>query len=95
MKRSKLEKCLATLALGLIFAIPAVHADDSKMENKAEKAGDSISETASDAKRGIKKGARKVKDSACELVNGKMECAGKKVKNKAKDLGDKMEDAAD
>jgi len=95
MKRTKLEKGLAVLALGLVFAIPAVHAEDSKLEKKADKAGDAISETAHDAKRGTKKAFRNAKDKGCELVNGKMECAAKKVKNKAKDLGDKAEDAAD
>lgn len=91
MKRTKLEKCLAVLALGLVFAIPAVHAEDSKME----KAGDAISEGAKDVKRGAKKAGRKVKDETCELVNGKMECAGKKLKHKVQNAGDKLEDAAD
>jgi hypothetical protein len=95
MKRTKLEKCLAVLALGLVFAIPAVHAEDSKMEKKADQAGDAISEGAKDLKRGTKKAVRNVKDETCELVNGKMECAGKKVKHGAKNLGDKVEDAAD
>lgn len=95
MKRTKLEKCLAVLALGLVFAIPAVHAEDSKMEKAADHAGDKISEGAKDVKRGAKKAGRKVKDETCEMVHGKMECAGKKVKHKAENLGDKVEDAAD
>lgn len=95
MKRSKLEKALAAVTLGLVLSIPVVHADDGKVENAAEKAGDSVAEAAKDAKRGTKKAVRSVKDETCELVNGKMECAGKKAKNSVKNLGDKVEDVTD
>jgi hypothetical protein len=36
-----------------------------------------------------------VKQKGCEVVNDKMECAGKAVKNKVKDAGEALEDAID
>ena len=91
MKRSKFEKVLATIAFGLVLSIPLVQAEESKMD----KAGDAIHEGANDTKRAAKKAVRGAKDKGCELVNGKMDCAGKKLKHKAQNAGDKMEDAAD
>lgn len=38
-----------------------------------------------------KRGYRSVKDKACEMVNGKMECVAKKVGSKAKNLTDDAE----
>ena len=52
-------------------------------------------EAANDSKRGIKKGTRAVKDKACEMVNGKMECEAKKIKHTMQNISDKVEDAVD
>lgn len=60
-----------------------------------ETLGEKTTEAVKDTKRGAKKAARDVKQKGCELVNGKMECAGKKVKNKIKDAGDSVEDAVE
>ena len=60
-----------------------------------ESVGDKVEEAASDTGRAVKKSARKVKDKTCEMVNGKMECAAKKAKHSAKNMGDKIEDATD
>lgn len=34
---------------------------------------------------------RAAKDKACEMVNGKMKCIGKKLKHKAENIQDKVE----
>lgn len=91
MKMNKWKKlsgaAVLAVTLGLAAPVAYVHADDTM----GEKAG----EAAKDTGRAVKKGARAVQDKSCELVNGKMECAGKKLKNKAKNTVDKVEDATD
>ena len=64
----------ATLAGSYASAVETV---GEKMETSGNKAADSVKST-----------YRKGKDKACEMVDGKMSCAGKKMKHK-------MEDAAD
>jgi hypothetical protein len=58
-----------------------------------------VSQTAkegvSDVKKTVRKGVRKSKDKTCELVNGKMECAAKKLKHKAQNVGDDINDKMD
>jgi hypothetical protein len=39
----------------------------------------------------VKSNFRKVDDKMCEMVNGKMNCMAKKVKNKVKNTTDKIE----
>ncbi len=80
-----LKVTLATFALSTaLYALPA---------RSEETVGEKMNEAASDTKKAVKKSARKVKDKTCELVNGKMECAGKKLKHKAQNVGDEVEDA--
>ena len=57
-----------------------------------ETVGEKVSETASDAGKTVKKGARAVKDKSCHMVKGKMQCAGEKVKHKAQNAADEIED---
>lgn len=76
---------IVVLALSLMSV--SAFADQSVKE-KAKEAGN-------DASRSVKKGTREVKDKACELVNGKMECAAQKVKHSLQNAGDKVEDAVD
>lgn len=57
-----------------------------------ETMGDKASEAASDTGKSVKKGARAVKDKTCHMVKGKMECAGEKVKHKAQNAADEVED---
>lgn len=78
---------LVTTALVGSFTSPVVHADETVKEK--------VSEAGNDTKRAMKKGARKVKDETCEMVNGKMNCVGKKIKHGAQNVGDKVEDAVD
>jgi uncharacterized protein YjbJ (UPF0337 family) len=70
------------------FTITHAHAEDTTVKEKAAEAGN-------DTKRAVKKGARKVKDETCEMVNGKMECAAKKAKHTMQNAGDKVKDAVD
>jgi len=77
---------MATAILGG-FTLSAAHADDTVKEK--------ASEAANDTKRGVKKGARAVQDKTCEMVNGKMECAAKKVKHSIQNGADNVEDAID
>ncbi|MBC7742271.1 MAG: hypothetical protein H7061_08740 [Bdellovibrionaceae bacterium] len=60
----------------------------------AETVGEKVSEAGSDMKKSIKKGARNVKDKTCEMVNGKMECAAKKIGHKLQNAGDEISDKA-
>jgi gas vesicle protein len=50
-------------------------------------------EAISDVKKGARKTGRKVKDKSCELVDGKMSCAGKKMKHKVENAADDVKDA--
>lgn len=56
--------------------------------------GDKVQEGAEDAGKNVKKGYRHVKDKACEMVNEKLECAGKKAMNKARNAADEVRDKA-
>ena len=78
---------VATMALLGSFTSNFVHADETVKEK--------VSEAGKDTKRAMKKGARKVKDETCEMVNGKMKCIGKKIKHSAQNAGEKIEDAID
>jgi hypothetical protein len=69
------------------FTLNTAHADETVKEK--------VSEAGHDTKRAVKKGARKVKDETCEMVNGKMKCVGQKMKHSAQNVGDKVEDAVD
>jgi uncharacterized protein YjbJ (UPF0337 family) len=60
-------------------------------ESVKEKARESIN----DSKRAIKQAHRDFEDKTCELVNGKMVCALKKVKHSVEKSTDKVQDAAD
>lgn len=57
-------------------------------------ATEQVKEAGRDLKTGTKKAVRKVKDETCEMVNGKMECAAKKVGNKVDNAVDDVKDGA-
>lgn len=78
---------VVTTALLGSFASNFAHADETVKEK--------VTEVGNDTKRAMKKGARKVKDETCEMVNGKMKCIGKKIKHSAQNAGEKIEDAID
>ena len=43
----------------------------------------------------VKEGYRNAKDKTCEMINGKMECVGKKIKNKTRTAVDKTKTKAE
>ena len=84
MKWTEMVLLASSLAVGYAsFA----HAEETMTEKAAE--------TGRDIKKGAKKAGRAVSDEACEMVNGKMECAGKKLKHKAQNVGDEIKDKTD
>ncbi|UYL09352.1 hypothetical protein B9G69_002045 [Bdellovibrio sp. SKB1291214] len=79
-------KIFTSLVLaGLLFGTSYSVANDVK---------ESVKETAQDAKKTVKKGTHRVQEEGCEMVNGKMECAGKKIKNRATEVKDEVKDMA-
>jgi type II secretory pathway pseudopilin PulG len=77
---------LMKLALvGMIAAssMPAFAEDSVKQD---------VKEAAQDTGKAMKKAGRKVKDETCEMVNGKMECAAKKMKHKVQNAADEAKD---
>jgi hypothetical protein len=50
--------------------------------------GNDAKHAANDVKKTAKKTARSVKDKTCEMVDGKLSCAGKKLKHKAQNAAD-------
>lgn len=75
----------ATLSLG--FASFSNASDDSLKDKTVE--------AAKDVKKNAKQAGRNMKDEACEMVNGKMECMGQKIKNKTKNAVDEVKDKVD
>ena len=71
------------LSLCLIFSAQAEETVTEKIETQTNKATDSV-----------KKTYRSAKDKTCEMVNGKMECAVKKLKHKGQNAMDKVETKA-
>lgn len=76
-----------TIVLAGVSHIDVSYADETVKEKAAE--------VANDTKRAVKKGARKIKDETCEMVDGKMKCVAKKIKHSVQNAGDKIEDAVD
>lgn len=81
-----LTALVTTTILGA-SAMNYVHADETVKEK--------VAEAGNDTKRAVKKGARKVKDETCEMINGKMKCVANKIKHSVQNAGDAMEDAVD
>lgn len=80
-----MKKVILAAALAFSFG-SVVHAETS--------IGKDVKEATQDAGKAVKKGVRKVKDETCEMVNGKMECAAKKVKHKIQNGVDEVKDKA-
>jgi ABC-type cobalt transport system substrate-binding protein len=82
------EILVMTLALGFGLSFGTFSGAD-------ESATETVKEEARDVKKNSKQAWRNTKDEACEMVNGKMECAGKKIKHKAQNAGDELKDKTD
>lgn len=64
------------------------------LANAETTAGEKVQEGLEDAGKNTKQAGRAMKDKACEMVNGKLECAGKKAMNKARNAKDEIKDKA-
>ena len=78
---------MSLMLTGLLFAPISF----SQAETVSEKA----KETATDVKKSVKKGAHRVQEKGCEMVNGKMQCLGDKLKNRGTEVKDEVKDLAD
>ncbi len=78
-----------TLCFLILFASPLIliAADETVKENAKE----SINKS----KRAMRQANRELEDKTCELVNGKMVCALKKIKHSAEKSVEKVQDAED
>lgn len=68
------------LCLGVVFNAQAEETVTEKIETQGNKTADAV-----------KKTYRSAKDKTCEMVNGKMECAAKKLKHTGQNAMDKVE----
>jgi hypothetical protein len=75
------------LSTGLMYVPATVLAEETTTEK--------VKEQGRDVKKGLKKMARKAEDKVCETVNGKLECAAKKVKHGVENAADEVKDKAD
>lgn len=69
-----------------------VQADDHTVGDKVDNAGAAVKEAAQDTSKNTKQVYRDAKDKTCTMVNGKMECAGKKAKHKIQNAADEVKD---
>ncbi len=78
-KRNLFTSCVivATFGLGI-----AAYAEEPTAMEKLETSKNKTVD-------GAKKGMRAAKDETCEMMNGKMHCAGKKMKHKMQNATDK------
>lgn len=77
---------LIMLIITILLSVAAISCNKTK---------ENIKEMGNDAERATGQAVRDVKDEACEMVNGKMECAADKVKHKVQDGVDAVEDAVE
>ena len=78
--KTQLVKAMTVMLVvsGFMFSATAEETTGEKLKHTANKAEDSVKET-----------YRNAADKTCEMINGKMECLGKKVKRKAQTAADK------
>jgi hypothetical protein len=78
---------ITILTMFMFLAFSAPNIDLQAKETISEKA----EATKNDAVVGTKKVYRSAKEKGCRLIHGKMECLGKKIKNRAQNLSEKAE----
>lgn len=82
-------KSVMTLIFAAFIFIPFAFAQaEETMTEKTQ-------ETATDIKKAMKKGGHRVEEKGCEMVNGKLQCLGKKIKNRGEEVKDEVKDIAD
>jgi hypothetical protein len=84
-----------SLASICVFAFLLAAAVPSSRAFAGDTAKDKAAEAAHDTNRAVRKTVRHAKEKGCTWVHGKLDCAARKAKDKAKDLKDKAEDATD
>lgn len=74
----------------LSFSLPAFAtlAEETTITEDLHKA-------ARNTKTGVKKGARAIQDKTCEMINGKIQCLGKKMKHKIENATDDIKDKSE
>lgn len=80
-------------AAGSALLIFLVHF--SPWSTAQETTREKVEEVGQDTKKVTKRTVRNVQDKACEMVNGKLECAKEKIKNKSKNAADEIKDKAE
>lgn len=81
-------KSLLSLTVAALLMAPVSFSHAETVTEKAK-------ETATDVKKSVKKGAHRVQEKGCEMVNGKMKCLGDKLKNRGEEVKDEVKDMAD
>lgn len=66
-----------------------------KVESGVEKTQNATKEAYEDTKKAANKASRGIKDKTCEMINGKLECAAKKVGNSLRNASDEVKDKVD
>jgi hypothetical protein len=83
-----MKSVMSLMFAAFLFApVAYVHAEETVSEKAKE--------TATDVKKSVKKGAHRASEKGCELVNGKMQCLGDKIKNRGTEVKDEVKDIAD
>jgi len=83
-KRMMIASTVFAVTMGLTMIAHAEETTGEKAKTNINKATDEV-----------KKDARAASDDACEMVNGKMHCVGKKMKHKMQNTKDKMSTKAE
>lgn len=82
----------AALLMALTFVDENAFAQESSPSEVKES---SLKETVHEAGLGLKKGLRNAADKGCELVKGKVQCAGQKVRHKVRNTTDELKHKID
>ena len=93
MKMIPLNKLNLVLAGASILSLAWAAAPHTALAEDSAQAN--VKEAGRDLKKNAKKTVRKVKDKTCEMVDGKMQCAKKKIEHKMENMGDDIKDKAD
>ena len=83
---------MKSLALITLTFLLHSHVSLASVDSEAAKAKEDTKQAWSNTKKLVNKKSRAAKDETCHLVNGKTECAAKKVKHKAQNAIDTMKD---
>ena len=64
-------------------------------DRKNDSFTENVKETASDMGDSVNKMGRNIEEEACEMVNGKLECADEKLENTGKNIKDDVKDLSE